>query len=36
MKTWKYFEYDQCPVCGNDVEVFTDNPEGLVTDGDEV
>ena len=35
-KQWKYFEFEQCPSCGNDVEVLTDTPEGYVQDGNEV
>lgn len=35
-KQWKYFEFEQCPKCGNDVEVLTDAPLGCVQDGDKV
>lgn len=35
-KQWKYFEFEQCPKCGNDVEVLTDAPLGYVQDGDKV
>jgi hypothetical protein len=35
-KEWKYFEFEQCPSCGNDVEVLTDAPAGYVQDGDAV
>ena len=36
MKEWKYFEFEQCPACGNDVEVLTSAPVGYVQDGDAV
>jgi len=35
-KEWKYFEYEQCPECGNDLEVFNNTPDGWITDGDEI
>lgn len=35
MKTWKYFEYEQCPQCGKDLEVLTE-PGGDVCDGDAI
>jgi hypothetical protein len=35
-KEWRYFEFEQCPWCGNDVEVLTDAPAGYVQDGDAV
>lgn len=33
---WKYFEFEQCPQCGDDLEVRNGTPEGIVTDGDEI
>lgn len=36
VKEWKYFEYEQCPRCGDDLEVFNAEPEGIVYDGDEI
>ena len=36
MKTWKYFNLEQCPKCGNDLEVLTDQPEGYICDGDDI
>lgn len=35
-KQWKYFEFEQCPWCGNDIDVLTDAPVGYVQDGDAV
>ena len=35
-KKWRPLDFDECFACGDDVEVFTDAPEGLVGDSDEV
>jgi hypothetical protein len=35
-KKWKYFEFEQCPCCGNDLYVFNNLPYGYVNDGDAV
>lgn len=36
MSEWKFYEFEQCPICGNDIEVFTNQPNGYVVDGDQV
>lgn len=36
MKQWKYFGFEQCPYCGNDLEVLNAELEGIVCDGDEI
>lgn len=36
IKTWKHFQFEQCLDCGSDVEVFSDTPEGVVSDGDDI
>jgi len=35
MKTWRIWEHDECLHCGDDVEVFTDAPDGCLTEDDE-
>lgn len=35
MKTWRIWEHDDCLYCGGDVEVFTDAPDGYLTEDDE-
>jgi hypothetical protein len=32
MKEWKYFEYEQCPRCESDLEVYSSEP----VDGEEI
>jgi C4-type Zn-finger protein len=37
MKIWKEYPHEECPVCGDDLEVFTDSKEeGAYFDGDDV
>jgi len=36
MKKWKPIYFEQCPQCGNDLEVFTDADTGECYDGDSV
>ena len=35
MKEWIFCECEQCPECGNDIEVLTSQP-GYVSDDDEI
>jgi hypothetical protein len=35
-KEWKWWEFEQCPSCGCDLDVLTDLPEGQAWDADEV
>jgi hypothetical protein len=35
-KYWQAVDFESCFSCGDDVEAFTDAPEGLFGDGDEV
>lgn len=34
MKTWKYIPWEQCGICGDSVEAFTDCPDEDVYDSD--
>lgn len=36
MREWKYLDLDECPKCGNSLQVYTDGNHGLVYDDDEV
>lgn len=34
-KEWRYWSHDECLHCGGSVEVFTDVPDGLLSEDDE-
>ena len=36
VKKWRYLDIEDCPNCGNALEVLTSADEGYLTDGDEV
>ena len=36
IKKWRTMPHENCPVCGDDGECFTDSPDGLYTDNDDV
>ena len=35
-REWKPLDWDECPECGDQIEVFTDAAEGHACDGDAV
>ena len=36
VKEWKYFEYEQCPRCESDLEIYSSEPVGVAWDGDKI
>jgi len=32
---WKHFKHEQCPECGDDLEVYNELSDGYIYDGDD-
>jgi hypothetical protein len=36
MKTWKYLPNEECPACGDDVQIYTEELRGMMADGNKI